>query len=250
MRVMAASRRLGPGGDLDQKRIVIPGDDRACIGGAAVQTDAVAGGRSVGGQAAIVGDEVVLRVFGRHATLQGVAIQADVGLRGDAGGLGQGLALGDLDLGLDDVDAGHLFGDGVFDLNAGIHLDEIELLVVHIHQEFDGAGAFIADMGADAAAQIADLGPLFGRQIGGGRAFDDLLIAALDGAIAFVKMKDFAVLVAKDLHLDVAGAQNHPLQIALAIAKGGFGLAPAFQHLGFQFIRAVDRAHAPTAAAP
>ena len=243
-------RRLRPGGDLDQQRVVITGDHPARIGGAAIQADAHAGGAAIGGQAAIIGDEVVLRVFGGDAALHGMAMQADVVLTGHAGGLGQGLAFLDQDLRLHDVDAGHLFGDGMFDLDAGVHLDEEEFPRIHIHQEFDGAGAFIADMGADAAAQIADLGALFRRQVGGGRAFHHLLVAALHGAVPLEQVIDVAVLVAQDLHLDMAGAQDHLFQIALAIAKGGLGLAPAFADLVGQLLGAVDRAHAAPAAAP
>ena len=138
----------------------------------------------------------------------------------------------------------------MFDLDAGVHLDEIELATVHIHQEFDGPRAFIADMGADAAAQIADLGALFGGQVGGGGAFHHLLVAALHGAVAFKQVIDVAVLVAQNLHLDMPGAQDHLFQIALAIAKGGLCLAPAFTHLVGQLLGAIDRAHAAPAAAP
>jgi hypothetical protein len=38
-------------------------------------------------------------------------------------------ALGDGDLGLDDIHAGDQFGDRVFDLDARIDLDEVELIV-------------------------------------------------------------------------------------------------------------------------
>ena len=48
-------------------------------------------------------------------------------------------ALGDPDLRLDDVDTSHLLGHGVLDLNARIHLDEVERAAVHIHQELDRA---------------------------------------------------------------------------------------------------------------
>ena len=100
-----------------------------------------------------------------------------------AGGLFKRLALGNQDLGLHDVDAGDLFGHRMFDLNARVHLDKVEFLIVHIHQEFDGAGAFIANMGADFAAQLADLGALGLGQIGGRCALDHLLIAPCSGAI-------------------------------------------------------------------
>ncbi len=242
--------RLRPGGDLDQQRIVIAGDDAPSIGRAAIQPDAHAGGRAIGGDAAIIGDEVVLRVFGGDAALQGMAAQLHIGLAGNAGGFGQGLALGDLDLGLNDVDAGHFLGDGMFDLNPRVHLDEVELLAVHIHQELDRAGAFIADMGADAAAKVADLGALGIGQVGGGGALDNLLVAALDGAVAFIEVVDLAMAVAEDLHLDMPRAQDHLFEVTLAIAEGGLGLAPALADLLDQLLGVVDRAHPAPAAAP
>ena len=82
-------RRRRPGGDLLQQRIVVAGDDRAGIGGAAVEADAVAGGAAIGGDPAVVGDEVVLRVLGGDPALDGVAVERDVGLAGLAGGLGE-----------------------------------------------------------------------------------------------------------------------------------------------------------------
>ena len=151
---------------------------------------------------------------------------------------------------LHDVDAGHLFGDGVFNLDAGIHLDEVEFLIVHIHQEFDGARTFILHMGADLPGHFANIGALGFGQIGGRGAFHNLLVAPLHGAITLPQVPDIALLVAKDLHLDVAGAQDHLFQIPLAIAKGGFGLAAAFADFQFQLVFRQDRAHAAPAAAP
>ncbi len=49
-----------------------------------------------------------------------------------------------------------LFGHRVLDLDAGVHLDEVKLAAVHIHQELDGARAFIIDILADALGHLAD----------------------------------------------------------------------------------------------
>ncbi len=105
-------------------------------------------------------------------------------------------------------------------------------------------------MGADLAAQLADFLALRLGQVGGRGAFHHLLVAALDRAIALIKVIDVALLVAEDLHLDVTGAGDHLFKIALAVSKGGLGLAPAFQHLVLQLLGAFDRAHAATAAPP
>ena len=241
---------LGLGRDLDQQRIIEPRDDPARIGRAAIKPDPHARRLAIGGDAAIVGDEVVLRILGRDAALQRVARQAHLGLACRARRLGQALALGHLDLGLHDVDAGHLLGHRVFDLHARVHLDEVEFAAVHIHQELDGAGAFVVHMGADAAAEVADLGALFVGQIGGGGAFDDLLVAPLHGAVAFIEVIDRPVLVAEDLHLDVAGALDHLFEVSLAIAERRLGLAPSLAHLGLKLVWPKDRAHAAPAAAP
>src|SRR3546814_19205189 len=54
-------------------------------------------------------------------------------------------AFGDADLGLDDVDAGDLFGNRVFDLDARIDLDEVERAGARVHQEFNGAGVRVVE---------------------------------------------------------------------------------------------------------
>jgi len=63
-------------------------------------------------------------------------------------------------------------------------------------------------------------------------------------------MVDFAVAVAQNLHLDMARLQDHLFQIAFAIAKGCFCLAPAFHHFFFKLFFIRDGAHAATPAAP
>ena len=48
-----------------------------------------------------------------------------------------------LDLLVDEIDAGDHLGDGMLDLDAGVHLDEVELAV--LVEELDGADADIAE---------------------------------------------------------------------------------------------------------
>ena len=67
------------------------------------------------------------------------------------------------------------------------------------------------------------------------RALDHLLVTALHRAVALVEMDDVAVLVAEDLHLDMAGPLDHLLEIALAIAEGRLRLAAALQHAADSF---------------
>ena len=179
-----------------------------------------------------------------------MTVQADIILAGLAGGFRDRFAFGDLDLGLNDINAGDFFSYSVFDLNAGVHLDEVELAGIHIHQEFDGARAFVIHMGTDLATQFTQALALGFGQVWGRGALDDLLVATLDRAIAFPQMIDRAMGIPEDLNLYVARPHDHLFQITLAIAEGGFCFAASLADFLFQFVLAHDRAHAASTAAP
>ena len=115
MRGDRLARGLAPGGHLDQQRVVVRRDDRAGIGGAAVETHAEAGGAAIGGHAAVVRREIVFRILGGDAALQRMAVQADFSCGGTRPPRGHWRrldadlrAFADADLRLDDVDAGDL----------------------------------------------------------------------------------------------------------------------------------------------
>ena len=69
-----------------------------------------------------LGRKFVLRIFGIDAELHRETAHGDLVLLETQRQPG-----GDADLLLDDVDPGDALGDGVLDLDAGIHLHEIEL---------------------------------------------------------------------------------------------------------------------------
>ena len=138
----------------------------------------------------------------------------------------------------------------MFDLHARIDLDEVETLRLHVHQELDRAGAFVIHRRADLLAERAQLLTLGLGQVGSRGTLHDLLVAPLDRAVTLPEVVKVAVLVAEDLHLNVARAQDHLLEISLAIAEGGLGLAPALAHLLDQLAVVQDRPHAAPAAAP
>ena len=221
-------RRLRVGGQFNKQRVIMARDHAAGIGCASIKANAHASGLAKRGDAPVIGDEVILRVLGGDARLQRMPIERHILLAVFAGGLGDGFALGNQNLRLHNVDAGDLFGHGVFYLHARVDLDEIERPAVHIHQKFHRACALIAHMLANAIAQMAQLCPLRGVKIGGGCALHHLLIAPLHRAIALIEVIHASVLVAKDLDLYMAGARDHLFQIARPIAEGGFGLAAPF----------------------
>ena len=98
------------GRHLDQQRIVERRDDRAGEGRAGVEADAHAAGRAVMAEPAVVGQEVVGRVLGRHPALDGEAVRARPSswsprpISGSASGRPWAIE----DLALDDVEAGDL----------------------------------------------------------------------------------------------------------------------------------------------
>ena len=212
--------RLCPCRDLDEQRVIKARDHGPCIGGAAVKPYAHARCRAIGCDAAIVWNEVVLRILGGDTALQCMAIEANVFLTRHARCDRQALAFGDQDLRPHDVDAGHLFGHRMFDLDPRVDLDKVEAPRIHVHEELDSAGAFIPNVGADTPAQVANLGALVGIEIGGRRPFHHFLVSPLHRAVALIEVIDRAILVAEDLHLDMARPLDHLLEIALAIAEG------------------------------
>ncbi len=244
-------RIVALGRDLDQQRIVEGRDHRARVGGAGIEADAGAGGAAVGSKLAVVGREVLFRILGRDPALQCVPVQHDVPLRRNVGiRFADARPFSDADLRLDDVDAGDFLRDRVLDLDARIDLDEVELAGIGIHEELDGAGMRVIDAARQLQRRLAERLALLWCQVRRGRPLDHLLIAPLHRAVALEQMHQIAVLVAENLHFDVAGADDHLLQIDLVVAESCRRF-PAGDFDGRrQLSLAVDGAHAAAAATP
>src|SRR2546427_6244917 len=71
-------------------------------------------------------------------------------------------------------------------LHAGVHLDEVELAV--FKEELEGAGATVAQLLAGSGAALADLLDQAARNARSRRFLDDLLVAALHGAVALAQV--------------------------------------------------------------
>ena len=125
---------------------------------------------------------------------------------------------GDPDLLQHEIDVGNAFGDGMFDLDAGVHLDEIELAV--LVQKLDGADAEILHVLHRLGAGRADPGARGGGKNRRGAFFPDLLMAALQRAIALAEMDRAAAAVAQYLDLDVARLLQVFFQIDRGVAEG------------------------------
>ena len=87
------------------------------------------------------------------------------------------------------------------------------------------------------------------RQIGCRRLLDQLLVAALRRAVACRHPDEIAVVVADDLHLDVAGPREIALDVHLVAAEERLSLALRAGHRFVDLAGAVDDLHASAAAA-
>ena len=118
---------------------------------------------------------------------------------------------------------GDQLGDRVLHLEAGVHLEEVELAV--LVEELDGAGVVVAaglrDLDGGRAHGLADLVGEVGRRA----LLDQLLVPALGRAVALAQPQRVAVLVGQHLHLDVARPLEVALEVDLGTAEVGLGLA-------------------------
>ncbi len=133
----------------------------------------------------------------------------------------------------------------MLDLQPRVHLHEPELAV--LEQELDGAGADVAD-----CLRRLDRGFAHGRaqlrvHRRGGRFLEQLLVAALDRALALAEVDAVAVRIREDLHLDVARLVQGLFHEHSPVAEGmlGFGLR-ALQR-GRQVVPGANKTHASPA---
>ncbi len=156
--------------------------------------------------------------------------------------MGQRFAVGQAQLQLHQVQAGHCFGDGMFHLQAGIDFQKHEGRAAD--QELPGAQAAIGHGLRHALCR------LFQRRRAGGvgwRGFHQLLMAALHAAIARAKA-NCADAVGRDLHLYVPGVLDGALGEHRAVAEEGERLRGGLGPGGVQIGMLAHEAHAAPAA--
>src|SRR5439155_291915 len=94
------------------------------------------------------------------------------------------------------------------------------------------------------------LGPESRGQHGARRLLDDLLVPALDRALALAEVHELPVAVAQHLHLDVPRAAEKLLDVHPPVTEGGLRLACGGGERRCELVLARDRPHALAAAAP
>ena len=237
--------------DLGDHRIV-EGRDRVAGAHAGLDADlgAVAhrrGKRQVM-QRAGGGQEALRGVLGIEPRLEGVAVERDFALLAR-----QLLAGRDPQLPFDEVDAGHHLGHRMLDLQPRVHLHEPEPVGAQplggVGDEFDRAGARIVDRLGGRHRGFGHRPAHLLAHAGRGRLLDHLLVAALRRAVALEQMHGIAVIVAENLHLDMARLLDIFLDQHAVVAEGALGLALGRRQRLAEMVGVVDLAHALAAAA-
>ena len=173
-RAARALERLGavtPRDDELAEQRVERSRDAVTGGDAGVEADAGATERLELVDAAGLGQKAAPRVFAVDAELDRVAERFGVVVVERA-------ALGEAELLAHEVDAGHLFGDGVLDLQARVDLEERDG-AVGSDEELARAGADVADLAEDGLRRFVEGAVLLVGEERGGRLFDELLVATL-----------------------------------------------------------------------
>src|SRR5579884_1745330 len=187
-------------------------------------------------------EEVIVGILGIEADFHGVAARRN-GLPGER----EAMAGCDGDLQLDEIEAGDLFGDGMLDLQAGVHFEEIEVVML-VNEKFDGAGIGIAAGASEAHRGVAHFFAEFGSHDRRRSFLDDLLMAALHGTFAFAQGDDAAVRVGEDLNFDVAGARKIFFKVQAGIAERVHRFRGRIAEGGEEFGIGRDETHAFAAA--
>jgi hypothetical protein len=185
-----------------------------------------------------------LGVLGIDAAFDGVAAKVH-----GPGGVVELFARGDANLGLDQVHAGDHLGDGMLDLDARVHLDEVEG-AVFVHQEFDGAGVGVADFLQrldDLAAQFASAAAWDRREKATPPPVSD------GGAGCCIRARPDAsrlpCLSPSTWNSMWRGRSMKLLEIDVGNAEGLLGFVARGFPGGKQFVAAAHHAHAASAAA-
>ncbi|CDZ87083.1 hypothetical protein RHRU231_210009 [Rhodococcus ruber] len=233
---------VGVGDDLGDHRVV-EGGDLGRGGDPVLVADTGPHRVNVVVQRARGGKIVVRGVFRVEPDLDRVPVDADLALVES-----QRLAAGHPQLQGDQVQARHLLGDRMFDLQTGVHFEEVEPAGLVVEEILDRAGADISELPDQRHRRRAHLLAHLGGDDGRGCFLEDLLVAALDRALTFAEMHRIAVLVTEDLDLDVPGELQIPLQEDRGITEQVRALTAGRGHRLDHIVGALDQAHTlPTA---
>jgi hypothetical protein len=232
--------RLAARDDLGQQRIVKRRDLAAAV--------------HAGLDAHAAGERDLREQAGAGLEVAGGILGVEPGLDGRAPGdgdvvAGQRFARGQTHHPFDQVDPGDLLGDAVLDLDARVHLQEIEGAAARVDHELDGAGRPVLGCRAQTHRRFVHRRQGVGRQPGGRRLLDHLLVAPLQRAVPLPQRQHPTRAVAEDLHLDVPGGIHQLLQVDPAVLEVTARQADDRRERRLQLLRVGAAAHPDPAAA-
>src|SRR5262245_3093083 len=146
----------------------------------------------------------------------------------------------------DQVDIGDHLCYRMFDLDTRIHLDEVELAV--FIEKLDGSDAQISNLAHGLRHRLTDRVPRAGVERRRGAFLPDLLVSALQGAVALAKMNGISLAVAKHLDFDMAGPFEIFFDITGVISECGFSFGARGGKRRRQLAGADDHLHAAASA--
>ncbi|CAB5004182.1 unannotated protein [freshwater metagenome] len=161
----------------------------------------------------------------------------------------QGVPARDTQLLAHDVDAGDEFGHGMLNLHACVDLEKRVVASDGIDHELDSGRAHVVERAAQFHGRPMQLCPHGGVDRQGGSLFDDLLITPLGRAVTLTKMHHVAMRVGEDLHLDMAGTGDEPLDVQPAVAERLQRLVARRGEGGVEVIDLIDQHHAAASTA-
>src|SRR5262249_51801584 len=141
-----------------------------------------------------------------------------------------------------------LFGDGVLDLNARIHFDEVILAGIDVEEKLHGTRIIQPGGAADLESGVPHALANAIVQIRRRRELDDLLMASLQRAVALEEMDEIAVPIAEQLHFDMASPGDEFFEKDIAQAERGSGFALGLFNGFIELIGFEGNAHAAPAA--
>jgi hypothetical protein len=133
----------------------------------------------------------------------------------------------DVELELDEVGVGRDLGDRVLHLEAGVDFEEGKGPVGGLEEELHRAGPGIPDGDGEPLGALLEHAGLRGGHHRGGGFLDDLLVAALNGAVADPDRPSGSLAVGDDLDLDVPRPRDEFLQEDDPRTERALGLVPS-----------------------
>ena len=236
-----------PTGHLDQHRVEVRTDLGTGVDSPAIQTDAAAARRTIGGDLSRVGTKPRSRILCGDAALQGGPPQGEVMLL--QAELLEGLPERDAHLRLHQVDIRHLLSHRVLHLNARVHLDEDVLpgaLPRGVEQEFDSARVDVTDR-----LRKGDRVTVHGVtdvvvEIRCRRDLHDFLMPTLHRTIALEQVHGLTRGVGENLNFDVTRSHHGLLDEHGRVSERAVRFAHRFLESTAEVVLPVDPAHPAT----